>query len=250
MRPLGRIPSETDEHIQKYPLTAGILSELAAPVPMAIGINWYSNFDVPRDKYGNAYNSSSPAGGIWWIGRSSSLGSIRGGHCVCLKNRRGVDNYSWWDYYNQGEEGRCVQFGVSRMMTMLNRKRYEIREEDPQGRWLYFEAQKRDEWPGGAYPGADPYYEGTSVNAALWITKNKGIIPYNATNPSLTEGISAFRWATDWNDVKQALGYSDVNYVDIMNSWGRDYPHLVRMPDEVGARLLAEDGEFGIITDR
>lgn len=39
---------------------------------MAIGVNWYRNFDDPV-----LYNNEL------WIGRSS-LGSIRGGHCVCL----------------------------------------------------------------------------------------------------------------------------------------------------------------------
>lgn len=240
MRPLGRIPSKTDEHIKKYPLTASILDKLAGPVPMAIGINWYENFDNPE----------TDSAGHHWIGRSTELGSVRGGHCVCLKQRGASDYYSWWDYYDQGQEGRCVQFGTSRMMSLLNRKKYEVRQASKQGHWLYYEAQRHDDWPGGAYPGADPQYEGTSVNAALWVIKNEGIIPFNGSTPSQKEGISEFRWATDWNDVKKALGYSDVNYVDILNSWGRSYPHQTRMPDDVGARLLAEQGEFGIVTDR
>ena len=237
---LDRVPSATDEHLIKYPLRAEDIEALAKPTPMAIGINWYANFDNPvQDSRRH-----------WWIGRSTNLGRIRGGHCVCLKNRRVADNMNWWDYYDQGSEGRCVQFGVSRMMTLLNRTRYEVRESHPMGRWLYFEAQKSDEWEGGAYPGAEEYYEGTSVNAGLRITRNLGLIKYNGDGPILAEGISVFRWAKNWNDVKAALGYSDVNYVDILNSWGRDYPHLVRMPDEVGDRVLREDGEFGIVTDR
>jgi hypothetical protein len=40
--------------------------------PVVIGINWYSNFDTPRPK-GNEY----------WIGEGT-LGTVRGGHCVCL----------------------------------------------------------------------------------------------------------------------------------------------------------------------
>lgn len=39
---------------------------------VAIGVNWYSNFDNPA-----LYNNEL------WIGRGS-LGSVRGGHCVCL----------------------------------------------------------------------------------------------------------------------------------------------------------------------
>jgi hypothetical protein len=43
--------------------------------PVAIGVNWYENFDSPR-KFGNE----------WWIGRNNAghLGSVRGGHAVCL----------------------------------------------------------------------------------------------------------------------------------------------------------------------
>ena len=39
---------------------------------VAIGVNWYSNFDNPVSKDGEL-----------WIGQSS-LGNIRGGHCVCI----------------------------------------------------------------------------------------------------------------------------------------------------------------------
>lgn len=234
---LGRIPSETDDHIKKYPLT---LETLSGPTPMAIGVNWYTNFDSPIQA----------ADGNWWIGQSKNLGSIRGGHCVCLRAKDVSDRLAWWEYYNQGSEGRCVQFGVSRMMTLLNRRRYEIRETDAQGRWLYYEAQKIDEWAGGAYPGAFPQYEGTSVNAALKVVRDRGIIRFDYANPTTMDGISTFRWATDWEDVKRATGFTSVNYVPFYNSWGTQYPHAVRIPDAVGARLLAEDGEFGVVTDR
>lgn len=42
--------------------------------PVTIGINWYSNFDSPTHKTG--FN-------LGWIGEGD-LGSIRGGHCVCI----------------------------------------------------------------------------------------------------------------------------------------------------------------------
>lgn len=145
----------------------------------------------------------------------------------------------------------CVQFAVSRMQTLLNRKRYEVREDWPAGRWLYHMAQMIDEWPGGSYVGASPAYEGTSVRAALEVVRQQGLVNYRADRPSLDEGISEYRWARDYNDVKAVLGYSDKNYCDLLNSWGRSgYPHLVRVPDEVGARLHHEDGEFGVVVDR
>jgi hypothetical protein len=45
---------------------------ILAGLPVVIGVNWYHNFDTPV-----------PVGRETWIGRGD-LGSIRGGHCVCL----------------------------------------------------------------------------------------------------------------------------------------------------------------------
>jgi hypothetical protein len=47
-------------------------SGISLGLPIAIGVNWYSNFDIPV-----------AVGGDTWIGRGD-LGTIRGGHCVCL----------------------------------------------------------------------------------------------------------------------------------------------------------------------
>lgn len=41
--------------------------------PVVLGVNWYSDFDVPEKKYG-----------VWWIGRDKNrIGAIRGGHAIC-----------------------------------------------------------------------------------------------------------------------------------------------------------------------
>ncbi|MCR4443198.1 MAG: hypothetical protein QHH10_12970 [Peptococcaceae bacterium] len=45
---------------------------IAAGVPVTLGVNWYSNFDVPQK-----------VGGSYWIGLGN-LGYIRGGHAVCV----------------------------------------------------------------------------------------------------------------------------------------------------------------------
>lgn len=50
-----------------------IRSAIANGTPVTIGVDWYSNFDRPEKK-----------GSEYWIGASGALGSIRGGHCVCL----------------------------------------------------------------------------------------------------------------------------------------------------------------------
>ena len=79
---------------------------------------------------------------------------------MCLKPRGTTDPDAWWDFYNQGYEGACVGFGISRLASQLNRKLYD-------GFWLYHEAQKVDEWPGEDY-------EGTSVRAGLDILRTRG----------------------------------------------------------------------------
>lgn len=238
-RKLDRLVPGDWQHVDKYPLSAEQAATIG-PTPVVIGINWYSNFDDPVYKDNH-----------YWIGLDSkNLGTMEGGHCVALKHRYGTDLTSWWEYYDQGNEGRCVQFGCSRLMSLMNRKQYEIRADDPEGRWLYYEAQRVDEWPGGEYPGAQPQYEGTSVRAGLGVLKSKGIIPKYASKPVLAEGISAYRWIRSMSDLSDVLGYSGIPYVDLINSWGRGYPHLVRVPLETIERLWNEDGEIGVPTDR
>lgn len=46
---------------------------IANNAPIAIGVDWYENFDKP-EKRSNG----------WWIGLAGSLGKVRGGHCVCV----------------------------------------------------------------------------------------------------------------------------------------------------------------------
>ena len=71
------------------------------------------------------------------------------------------------------------------------------------------------------------------------------------TSPEeIGEGIKANRWARSVDDVLTTLGYSGLDYVDVLNSWGRSYPHLTRMPAKVLERLWKEDGEVGLVTDR
>lgn len=38
--------------------------------------------------------------------------------------------------------------------------------------------------------------------------------------------------------------------VPMLNSWGKNYPHLTLLLDEAGERLLREDGEMAVVTDR
>lgn len=214
-----RVPSDF-KHVEKYPLSA--IARLPTKAPVVLGINWYSNFDHPKSPTGSSYLYGQR--GEFWVGRGD-LGSIRGGHAICAKPY-GIGD-GWWDYYNQGNTSACVGFSCARMQTLLNRKRYD-------GGELYRDAQRHDEWPGEDY-------EGTSVRAGCWVLRNEWGV----------EGISAYRWTTDWNEVRATLGLPDsIAGVPLLNSWGREYPHIVRIPDEVGQRLLNEDGEAAVVTDR
>lgn len=236
---LGRYLPDDFEHLDKYPLSSA-QAQAMEPRPVQIGINWYSLF----------YHPEQDSKGYWWIPTGRSLGRIEGGHALALKQRRAREYNSWWDYYDQGPSSRCVQFSGSRVMTLMNRKQYEVRANHPMGKWLYYESQKIDEWEGGEYPGAKDVYGGTSVRACMDVMRIGGLVPKNGKEPKFSEGIKENRWITSIDDLLEVLGYQDVGYVDWINSWGRSYPHLVRVPLEIIERVWKEDGEFGVVTDR
>jgi hypothetical protein len=229
MRALGRRAPKDWEHVEKYPLAARGIGTFPRNVPVVLGINWYSLFDDPQ------YDQR----GFWYIDPTRRLGAIRGGHAICCEPKGGQDGTPWWEFYNQGEEGACVGFSSSRMMTLLNRKRYDAT-------WLYNEAKKNDEWDGEDY-------EGTTVRAAMDVLRTEGHRPYLAgqTRPlDLQEGISANRWATRVEQLLAVLGTPDSEFLTLLNSWGRDYPHRVRINKAIVQRLLDEDGEATLVTDR
>lgn len=225
---LGRREPTDWKHVDKYPLTADTTPTV--PTAVVLGVNWYSGFDTPV-----------LAGGRYWIKRTD-LGTIRGGHAVCIKPAYRTDPLGWWDFYNQGREGSCVGFACSRLSSLHNRTRYAAR-------WLYQEAQKIDEWPGESY-------DGTSVRAGFEMLRSRGhrTLLNNVTGEEKpAAGISEYRWATSVEQVHASIQMPlaiTLGAIPLLNSWGRDYPHITWMPDEVLARLLAEDGEAGLVTDR
>lgn len=227
---LGRQVPKDWTHVDRYKLRdfAGQVTRM----PVVLGVNWYSNFDSPQLE-----------GQRYWIGRGQ-LGSIRGGHAICVKGPQ-PDAATWHGFYDQGAEGACVGFSSSRMMSLLNRTRYDAR-------WLYHEAQKVDYWPGGAYPGASPFYEGTAVSSAMDILRTIGHkTPVGQAKSGA--GIMANRWLTTVDEVHDVIDLPlarTLGAVPLLNSWGAGYPRLVWMPDETLARLLAEAGEACVVTDR
>jgi len=204
------------------------------PVPVVIGVNWYSTFSDPV----------VGSDGRWWIGRGD-LGYIRGGHAVCLKPQSLVDSAAWWQWMDQGREGACVGFAASRAMMLLNRKRYDAR-------WLWNRAKEIDEWP-ETNPGDD---NGTSVRAAMDVLRMAGHVAVRNGKPrplAPEDGIAENRWAQSVDEVLACLGsprYETIGAVPVLNSWGIQYPHTVWIPLDTLDRLIREDGEATMFTDR
>lgn len=227
---LGRRPPTDWVHVERYPLTALPEAERPTGVPSPVGVNWYAEFDRPvqgRDRR-------------WRVAADGRLTRVRGGHCVVFAPPNLKDLPAWWKFYDQGSEGACVGFGISRGMSLLNRRRYNAR-------WLYRQAQLIDEW------SDTPPGEGTSVRAGLDILRDIGHIRVLGNKPGApdsAEGIAANRWADNLDDWLVALGRSGADEVPFLNSWGKSYPRIVWMPTSVVDRLRRQDGEFAIVTDR
>jgi len=104
-------------------------------------------------------------------------------------------SYTWScsQWLDQGNEGACVGFSmahelIARPAVVPNITPKFAREE------VYWEAQKIDPWPGGAYPGAAPFYEGTSVLAGIKMLQKLGFV-------------TEYRWAFSIQDLVLAVGY-------------------------------------------
>lgn len=239
---LGRRPATDDRHLQRYSLTAETMP--IVPTPVVIGINWYERFDEPIIQFGSGIR------GVFWLTHKTypDWGRVRGGHAICLKPPALSDLSDWWGFYDQGNEGACVGFAVSRMMTLLNRRRY-------RAVFLYHAAQQIDEF-------ADtPPEQGTSVRAGCDVARKQGLWRYRAgvtTGPHPHDGIAENRWARSVEEVAACLSPADegkrvldAGYVEMLNSWGIEYPHRVRIDLESLNRLLfREEGDSTVITDR
>lgn len=240
---LGRLIPDDWTHVEKYPLTAPA-EEAPTPRPVVIGINWYAEFDHPQ-----VFRS-----GEYFLPKADSLTTIRGGHCVCLEPGGEPDPEEWWDFYDQGAEGACVGFGWSRCMSIFNQELYAAR-------WLWDRAKEGDEWP-DTNPGDD---NGTSVRSGGDVLAKAGHVDWKKEfadddytqrgdySPGADNGLKRFRWARSVDDVHKVLGNESADAhgaVPVLNSWGRGYPHRVWMPDDVLERLMKEEGEIAVPSDR
>lgn len=226
---LDRLEPPDWQHVEKYPLRAAP-TPITKPTPVVMGTFWYPDMDEPQP-------GSRP--GEYWVGRDvSKLVTPRGGHCYGLLPAATKDPVSWWEFYNQGQEGACVGFGCSRMMSLLNRHRYDAF-------WLYHQAQVL-----GGYVGQ----EGAAVRDGLEVLRTTGpsrVIRGQDQPADPNEGIDAYRWATSVDEILATLGTPNFDYAIILNSWGRQgYPHYVKIPATTLEVLLQRSGEAGIVTDR
>jgi hypothetical protein len=246
---LGRFVPDDWQHVDRYPITALAAGERPTRTPVVIGVNWYAEFDNPElDERSNEYFIAR--------GGADTLTNVRGGHCVCLEPGGEPDQLAWREFYDQGKEGACVGFGWSRCMTILNDGQQYA------ARWLWDRAKEIDEWP-ETKPGDD---QGTSVRAAAQILVKSGHVDWKPAyakddhtvrakyRADVTDGIrKVYRWATSVAQVHEALANpraDELGAVPILNSWGEGYPHRVWLPDSVLERLISEDGEIAIPTDR
>jgi hypothetical protein len=180
---------------------------------------------------------------------------------------------------DQGREGSCVGHGITNELRFTPvpavglDSRFAVEQ-------IYWPAQRIDEWDGGSYPGADPFYEGTSVLAGIKAAVALGYY-------------REYRWCFGEKDLALAVGYlgpvvigvnwhENMTFTDeegyihptgpvlgghcvvvvgfsrargdytIMNSWGPSYG--VRGRCRIGradlASLLAADGEACIPVGR
>jgi len=135
-------------------------------------------------------------------------------------------SYTWrcLQTLDQGTEGACVGFGVSHELIARPKEVEWIDNEF--ARRLYFAAQKIDEWPGGAYPGARPRYEGTSVLAGLKMAVTNGYA-------------ESYLWAFGIEDLKIGVGYFGPAVL------GLKWMNGMFTPDKKGFIHATGDGQGG-----
>lgn len=98
---------------------------------------------------------------------------------------------------DQGQEGACPGFGWTNEL-IATPKAWKFKTHEQANKFarekIYWEAQKVDEWPGGAYPGAAPQYEGSSVLAAAKVVQSLGYM-------------DEYRWAFNVDEAMLAVAH-------------------------------------------
>lgn len=98
-------------------------------------------------------------------------------------------------HFDQGREGACVEYGFAHELVArpvaVNAAAVQLL---IQRHGIYWPAQQADEWEGGSYPGASPFYEGTSVLAGAKVLTSMGYY-------------TAYHWAFTEKEIALGVGY-------------------------------------------
>lgn len=134
-------------------------------------------------------------------------------------------------YGDQHAEGACVEFGITHELGaqpfVVPVKTLQVIRGEHR---IYWPAQRGDPWAGGSYPGAEPFYEGTSVLSGLKIAVDLGFY-------------SGYRWTFNMDDhvrgvVNEGPAVVGIEMTDGMMS--TDNAGLMRdIGSEVGGHCMA-----------
>jgi hypothetical protein len=105
-------------------------------------------------------------------------------------------SYTWScsQHLDQKQDGACVGFDFAHELIARPAVVKGIDAKFAKEK-IYWPAQENDDWPGGSYPGAKPFYEGTSVLAGL-----KQVIKLGYA--------TGYVWGFGLNDLVIGVGYS------------------------------------------
>lgn len=194
---------------------------------------------------------------------------------------------SWRIFYDQGVEGSCCGFAGSWMMSIRNRRRYDARwlyreaqniddwDDTPPEEGTSVRAVcdvLRDK--GHRRVRATKVYEtvlAEGIEANRWATTVDEVRTAIANENPVTFGINWYanfdrpqwdaktrRWWIGKGDLGRLRGGHGIcgfaardkyDALGLVNNWGLDYP-VVWMPYETIQRIMNEDGEACLITDR
>jgi hypothetical protein len=108
-------------------------------------------------------------------------------------------------YLDQGNAGSCVGNAMAHQLAASPDIYTGLDETFAVG--LYYLAQQLDQWPGGAYPGASPQYEGSSTLAGMKALQKHGYI-------------KNYKWAFSLADAVLAIGHHSPVVIGI--NWYND----------------------------
>lgn len=114
---------------------------------------------------------------------------------------------------DQGTEGACVGFAVThKLMARPEEASFgKIDEATKYAReTIYWRAQQLDPWPGGAYPGAEEFYEGTSILAGVKAAQEEGFF-------------AEYRWSFSLQELIEGLVHVGPALMGL--NWYRDCYH-------------------------